>query len=87
MVGPSARTQVSAPPFVSGLTDAEVAFLSKNLEQHAPPEIIKERDFVQKALAEVERRWRGARARLAKRGGLEGRPESAGKNPYGEKAA
>jgi hypothetical protein len=61
---------LSAPPYVSGLSDAEVALLRKKLEQQAPVEIIKERDFVQTALAEIERGWRAAKARIAKRGGL-----------------
>jgi hypothetical protein len=62
---------LSVPPYLSGLSDAEEALLQKNLEQHASPEIIAERDFVQKALAEVERGWRAARARIAKQGGLQ----------------
>jgi hypothetical protein len=61
---------LSAPAYLSGLSDPEVALLQKNLEQHAPPEVIKERDFVQKALAELELGWRAAQSRIAKRGGL-----------------
>jgi hypothetical protein len=78
---------LSAPPFVSGLTGAEVALLRNNLEQHAPPEVIKERDFVQKALAEVERGWRAARARIAKRGDLEEGQDGAWSRPSHEQAA
>jgi hypothetical protein len=61
---------LSAPPYLSGLSDAEVALLRQNLEQHAPPEVIRERAFVYKAIAEVERGWRAAQSRIAKRGGL-----------------
>jgi hypothetical protein len=45
---------LSAPPFVSGLSEIEVTLLQKNLERHGPPEVIRERDFVEKALAEIE---------------------------------
>jgi hypothetical protein len=62
---------LSAPPYLSGLTDAELALLRKNLENQVQPEVIAERDFVQKAMEEVERGWRAAKARIAKRGGLE----------------
>lgn len=67
---------LSAPAYVSGITEAEAALLRRNLERHAPPEIIKERDFVHSALAEIERGCRAARARIAKRGGLEKSPNS-----------
>ena len=68
---------LNAPPYVCGLNKAEVALLRKNLERHAPPEIIQERDFVHKALDEIERGWRAARARIAKRGGLEKAPDGS----------
>jgi len=74
---------LSAPPYVSGLSDAEVALLRKKLEQHARPEIVDERDFVHKALTEVERGFRAARARIAKRGGLEKAPDGS----WGQAAA
>jgi len=44
---------LSAPQYVSGLSDAEVALLLKKLEQHAPAEIVRERDFVNSALAKA----------------------------------
>jgi hypothetical protein len=61
---------LSAPPYLSGLSDAEVVLLQKNLEKHAAPEVINERDFVRKALAEIERGGRAAQSRIAKRGGF-----------------
>jgi len=60
---------LGAPAYVSNLTDAEAALLRSNLEKAAPPEVIEERDFVVKALAEIERGWRAARARIAQRAG------------------
>lgn len=74
---------LSAPAFVSGLTEAEAALLRKNLERHAPPEIIKERDFVHTALAEVERGFRAAKDRIVKRGGLDKLPDGS----WGQAAA
>jgi hypothetical protein len=67
---------LSAPLFLSGLADHELALLHKNLEAAAPPEVIKERDFVHSALAEIKRGFRAARARIAKRGGLEKAPDA-----------
>jgi hypothetical protein len=78
---------LGAPAYVSGLTDAEIALLRKNLEQHAPLEIIKERDFVHKALAEIDRGFRAARARIAKRGGLEKAPYGSWSQPADVNAA
>jgi hypothetical protein len=43
--------------------------------QLAPPEVIKERDFVEAAWAEVERGYRAAKARIAKGGDPDKAPD------------
>ena len=63
---------LTAPSYVSGLTEAEYQFVKLQLERRVPPEIIEARDFAQKASAEIERGWRNAREKIAAGGGLDG---------------
>jgi hypothetical protein len=77
---------LSAPAYVSGISDAELALLRRNLEQHTDSAIIHERDFVRTALAEVERGYRAARSRISKQaglrdGGMGATPKSSNKEP------
>jgi hypothetical protein len=62
---------LSAPAYVSGLTGAEFQFVKLQLERQAPAEILEARTAAENALAEIEQGWRAAKARIAKRGGLE----------------
>jgi hypothetical protein len=62
---------LSAPAYVSNLSGHEVALLRSSLEKHADPEVIKERDFVKAAWAEIERGFGAAKSRISKRGGLQ----------------
>jgi hypothetical protein len=67
-----------APPFLSGLSDAELALVRSKIERVAlPPEVIEAKAAVAKALAEVERGWLLANDKIASRGGLEKGPRSA----------
>ena len=61
---------LTAPAYVSGLTENEYQFVKKQLELRAPSEIIQARIFVQDALAEIERGWRAVIARVGERAGL-----------------
>lgn len=61
---------LTAPAYLSGLSDAEYQFVKSQLEKQAPFKIVAARSEAQKMLAEVEIGWRAAVARIAKRGGL-----------------
>jgi hypothetical protein len=49
------RAVLTAPAWLSGLSDTAYAYVRTALEKQAPPEVLAERDFVMDALAEVER--------------------------------
>jgi hypothetical protein len=51
---------LTAPLFLSGLSDAEVAMVRLKVEQHIAPEIIEARDATAKAMQEVEEGWQRA---------------------------
>jgi hypothetical protein len=53
-----ANAVLSAPAFLSGLTEVELAFVRSKLEQRAlPPEVVEAKVAVAKALGEVEVGW------------------------------
>jgi hypothetical protein len=57
---------LGAPAYLSNLTPAEETLLRRNFEACAPPEIVAERDRVITALAELDRGYRAAAARVTK---------------------
>ena len=61
---------LSAPGFVSGLGDTEIAFVKDQLEQHLAPQIVEEKTKTLTALAEAERGWKNAIAKIGQRAGL-----------------
>jgi hypothetical protein len=58
---------LTAPAYLSGLDDGELAYVRSKLEKLAPPEIVNARKATQKAMAEVERGWRAAPGRVTAR--------------------
>ncbi len=61
---------LSAPPFLSGLTDAEIAVVQTRIEQHVAPEIAGARDATLKAVKEAEHGWQRAMDKIGERAGL-----------------
>jgi len=59
-----------APPFLSGLTEADVALMRTSIEQHVAPEVAKARDDTLKALQEAEQGWQKAIEKISERAGL-----------------
>jgi len=61
---------LGAPPFLSGLTDDDVAFVHNKIEQRVAPEIAEARTTTLKALEQAEQGWRRAQAKIGERAGL-----------------
>ena len=61
---------LTAPSFLSGLNDAELALVKHKIEQHVCPEIAEARDVTLKALKEAEAGWRRAIEKIGERAGL-----------------
>jgi hypothetical protein len=78
---------LTAPAYVSGLSEAEYQFVELQLERRAPTEIIEARAFVQKALAEIERGWRAVIAKIGERAGLTKSPDGTWRDPSMSAAA
>ena len=67
-----ASAVMSAPVFLSGLTDVEFAVVKRKVEQHfVSPEIIDARADTEKALADAEAGWARAQRLIEERGGIE----------------
>jgi hypothetical protein len=62
---------LTAPSFLSGLSDAELALVKHKVEQHVSPEIAEARESTLKAMKEAEVGWTRALGLIAERGGLE----------------
>jgi len=65
-----ASALLTAPACVSGMSDIEISFLRKKVEQHIAPEIVEARDAALKALEQAEQGWQRAQAKIGERGGL-----------------
>jgi hypothetical protein len=62
---------LSAPPFLSGLTEGELSFVRSKVEQRTlPPEVVETKVGLARAMREVEVGWERAKARIASGGGL-----------------
>jgi hypothetical protein len=59
-----------APGFLSGLTEDELTFVRRKVEQHIAPQIAEARDATLKAMKEAEQGWRKAVEKIGERGGL-----------------
>jgi hypothetical protein len=60
--GDDPRAVLTAPQFLSGLRDAELAMVKHKVEEHTPREIIEVRDGTTKAVKEATRGWELAKA-------------------------
>ena len=66
-----ASALLTAPPFISGLSEAEAALIRSKMERIAlAPEVLEAKDAVTKAMASAERGWSAATRLVAERGGL-----------------
>jgi len=66
-----ASALLTAPSFISGVTESEAAMLRSKMEKVGlSPEVLEARDATQKALADTERSWRQAMNMISERGGL-----------------
>jgi hypothetical protein len=65
-----ASAVLTAPQFLSGLSEAELKMLRHKIETHISPEITAARQSSAQALAEVEQGWERAQAVIAQRAGL-----------------
>lgn len=66
-----ASALLTAPAFLSDLSETERAAVQAKAESHLDPKIIEARESTKKALDEVEAAWKTARAKIAESGGLE----------------
>ena len=73
-----AAALLTAPPFLSGLSDAELALVKHKVEQHVSPEIAEARDATLKAMKEAEAGWQRAIDKIAERAGLTKMPMAHG---------
>ena len=68
---------LTAPNFLSDLTDEETAFVKKKVEEHVAPEISEAREATLKAMTEAEQGWQKAIDRIAGRAGLMKGPDGS----------
>src|SRR5262249_941611 len=61
---------LTAPSFLSGLSDVELGLVKHKVEQHVSPEIAGARAATLKALEQAKAGWRRAQDAIGKRGGL-----------------
>jgi hypothetical protein len=64
---------LTAPSFLSGLNEAELALVKHKVEQHVAPEIAEAKAATLKAMKEAEQGWRKAIDKIAERAGLRAR--------------
>ena len=76
-----AAALLTAPPFLSGLSDAELALVKHKVEQHVSPEIAEARDATLKAMKEAEAGWQRAIDKIAERAGLTKTPDGTWRDP------
>lgn len=61
---------LTAPAFLSGLTEIELATLKSKAESHLDPKVVEARTQTTKALKEVEAGWSNAIKKIVEKGGL-----------------
>jgi hypothetical protein len=76
-----ASAVLGAPPFLSGLTDVEVAVVQNKIEQHVAPEIAEARVATLKALEQAEQGWQRALDKIGERAGLTKGPDGLWRDP------
>jgi len=78
---------LTAPTFLSGLSDAELTMVWHKVETHVDPAILEARDEAAKALEEAEAGWQRAQDLVAERGGLVKGADGFCHEPPGKAAA
>ena len=76
-----ASALLTAPPFLSGLSDAELAMVKHKVEQHLSPEIVEAKAVTAKAIKETENGWRLAVDKIGERAGLTKGPDGTWRDP------
>jgi hypothetical protein len=61
---------LTAPAFLSGLSETELSLVKHKVEQHVAPEIAEAKRMTENALDQAERGWQRAQDAIAQRGGL-----------------
>jgi hypothetical protein len=61
---------LTAPAYLSGLSESEFAFAKKAAESHLPKEALKDRGDANRALDDLERGWARGKALIAENAGL-----------------
>ena len=72
---------VTAPSFLSGLNETELAMVKLKVEQHVSPEIAEARVATVKAMKEAEQGWQRAIDKIGERAGLTKGPNGAWRDP------
>jgi hypothetical protein len=65
-----AAAVLTAPPFLTGLTPAEIRIVKQCVAARTNPEIAAAKQATTKALSETEAGWRAAVRQISARGGL-----------------
>ena len=78
---------LTAPSFLSGLSDVELAVVKHKVEQHVSPEIAEARVATLKALDQVEAGWSKATKKIGERAGLTKGPDGTWRDPSMSEAA
>jgi hypothetical protein len=78
---------LTAPSFLSGLSDAELALVKHKVEQHVSPEIAEARAATLRAMKEAEQGWQKAIAKIGECGGLTKGPDGTWRDPSMSEAA
>ena len=76
-----AAALLTAPPFLSGLSDAELALVKHKVEQHVSPEIAEARDATLRALKEAQVGWQRAIDKIGETAGLTKCPDGTWRDP------
>jgi hypothetical protein len=78
---------LTAPSFLSGLSDVELAVIKQKVEQHVSPEIAEARAATLKAMKEAEQGWQKAIDKIGERAGLTKGPDGTWRDPSMSEAA
>ena len=78
---------LTAPSYLTGLSDAEYQFVKSQLEKKVAPEILAARKFVQEAVDDIERGWKAGMHKIGTRAGLSKSADGGWSQPVDANAA
>jgi hypothetical protein len=78
---------LTAPVFLSGLSEPELALVHQRVEQHLGPEIVSAKAATLKALEQAEGGWETAMRKVAERAGLTKTSDGTWRDPSMSEAA